>query len=223
MKKLALVLILCALAVGTLASCGSGDGDSTTASTTTSAATTTTASTTESDSTTTTAGTENNPDVTTGDPDTEPSTPPSSDDPDEELGNLTWEDNNDTLRYEITVNDDGSVSVSYTKEPASESMERYGYEGASWANMKADISEAYTGQSKLVMKVQGTAGQNLMIKPFDDAAYQQVLNFDGSEQEITIDLNNVSDDAQMVIIMFGNSGDPDVSGEFTILESGFVD
>ncbi|MGM9637820.1 MAG: hypothetical protein ACI3YK_07555 [Eubacteriales bacterium] len=220
MKKIALVLILCALTIGTLVSCGSGEGDDTT----TEATTTNTAATTTSEAaTTTTEGTEEEPDVTTGDTNSEPSAPASSDDPAEELGNLTWVDNNDTLRYEITVNDDGSVSVSYTKEPASESMERYGYAGASWANMKADISEAYTGQSKLVMKVQGTAGQNLMIKPFDDAAYQQVLNFDGSEQEITIELNNVSDDAQMIIILFGNSGDPDVSGEFTILESGFVD
>lgn len=220
MKKFALVLILCALTVGTLASCGSGEGDTTT---TTAATTTSTAATTTSVATTTsTAGTEKEPDITSGNSESEPSTPDESGET-EEIGNLAWVDNNDTVRYEITENEDGTLSVSFTKEPASESVGRYGYEGASWANMKADISEVYTGQSTFVITVKGTAGQTLLVKPFDDAAFQQSITFNGEEQTLEIDISSAGSDANMSIILFGCGGDPDVSGEFTILASGFAD
>ena len=158
------------------------------------------------------------PDATTNLPD-EPETPDVPDTPEKTV--LEWYDNNEGLGkqyYDITVNADGSVHVAYTKQTAAEAESSWGY---SWANMAADISEAYTDQTKLVLKVQGTAGKTILVKPFDSQTFEQTVTFDGSEQTVTITLNNVPADAARSIIIFGEGGAVDTSGEFTILDAYF--
>ncbi|MBQ8287543.1 MAG: hypothetical protein IJX76_02085 [Clostridia bacterium] len=134
---------------------------------------------------------------------------------------LTWYDNNEGLGkqyYDITVNADGSVHVAYTKQTAAEAESSWGY---SWANMAADVSEVYTDQTKLVLKVQGTAGKTILVKPFDNQTFEKTVTFDGSVQTVTITLNNVPGDAPRSIIIFGDGGAVDTSGSFTILDAYF--
>lgn len=259
--KIALFLLVSALTVATLASCGSDSAETTTAKkndtpinttadqttsenkgtttapqTTNSAETTsgaqttgeapeTTPATTDGEAAPSTPATTEGEGETTTKPETSesqavPSTPETPD-----VASVTgWVDNNgDDVSYEITVNADGTVKVSYTKEDYASAEAKYGYAGFSWVNMKADISESYTGQSKLVMKIKGESGKSLLIKPFDDQAFEKTMNFDGSEQEITIELNNVKADANKVIILFGDGGATDTTGEFTIIEAYFAD
>ncbi len=238
MKKIALFLLVSAMTIATLASCGSDSEGTTTAAKSSntpvnSSATTTSdkpATTTSSKPATTTNGT---PDTTTAStPATTtvstPATTTGNDQPDTPAkASITgWADNNEedgNVYYEITANSDGTVKVDYTKEDYDYAANRYGYAGFSWVNMKVDISDVYTGQSKLVLKIKGESGKSLLIKPFDDQAYEKTMNFDGTEQELTIDLNNVKADANKVIIMFGDGGATDSTGTFTILEAYFAD
>ena len=160
------------------------------------------------------------PDATTNLPD-EPETPDVPDTPEKTV--LEWYDNNGDqgVFYEISVNADGTTKVAYTKETYDDALANYGYAGYSWVNMAADISEAYTNQTKLVMKVQGVAGKTVLIKPFDSQSFEKTVTFDGSEQTVTFTLNNVSATASRVIIIFGDGGAVDTSGEFTILDAYF--
>lgn len=227
MKKIALFLLISAMTLTALTACGD-NGDTTTKGSTNSGGATnsTPAQTTlrKRETTTTNSALRTTPATSE---DESPDTPEPTGTP---IDN--WLDNNQEdpyypggkTFYEITKNEDGSFTVDYTKEPASECEAHYGYAGTdSWANMKADISEIYTGQTKLVMKVKGESGRSLMIKPFDSTDYQQTLTFDGTDQEITLDLSNPPADANKVIILFGDGGAADVTGTFTILEAYLAD
>ncbi len=170
------------------------------------------------------------PEVTTTEGNTDPETPEvtttegntDSETPEvPEKTVLTWYDNNEQLGkqyYDITVNADGSVHVAYTKQTAAEAESSWGY---SWANMAADISEVYTDQAFFVIKVQGTAGKTILVKPFDSQSYEKTLTFDGTEQTFTFELKNVPATAAKSIIIFGEGGAVDTSGEFTILDAYF--
>lgn len=231
MKKIALLLLVSALSVMTLASCASDNGGTTTdGKTSTPAATTSGAQTTEEPATTTAepATTTADPATTTAEPAT--TTTESATTTEQNEGNdpetaekafiTVWEDNNgDDVFYEITTNEDGTVTVDYTKEDYASAEARYGYAGASWVNMKADISEIYNGQTKLVLKIKGESGKSLLIKPFDDQYFEKTLDFDGNEQTIELDITEPYDDADLVIIFFGDGGATDVSGTFTIIEA----
>ncbi len=234
MKK-ALSLILAGMILSAvLVACGGENEDATTpANTTPEAPVTTTAAivgvtTTEDPNGTKAPETDGNTPVVTDDGDTTPDPDATTNLPDEpetpdvpEHTALEWYDNNEGLGkqyYNITVNADGTVHVAYTKQTAEEAESSWGY---SWVNMAADISEAYTGQTKLVLKVQGTAGKTILVKPFDNQTFEQTVAFDGSEQTVTIALNNVPVDAARSIIIFGEGGAVDTSGEFTIIDAYF--
>ncbi|MBQ8383082.1 MAG: hypothetical protein IJX47_07765 [Clostridia bacterium] len=166
--------------------------------------------------TTNAGGSEETPEVTTGNEGVEnPDVP--------EQTALVWYDNNGDqgTYYEITVNADGATEVSYTKETYDDALAQYGYAGYSWVNMAADISEVYTDQATFVIRVQGEAGKTLLIKPFDNQSFEQTVNLDGSVQTFTFTLNNVPADAARSIIIFGDGGAVDTSGEFTILDAYF--
>lgn len=208
MKKVLIALLTLTLAM-TAVACGSDDADA--ANTTENTAATTAAPATTAAQTT--AATTEEPEVDTPAPEIEFTVYP-----------LAWADNNgDTTYYEITANDDGSTHVVYTMETYDDAFAHYGYGGFSWVNMAADVSEYYNGQTKFIMKVKGLAGDNLLIKPFDDQALEQTITFDGSEQVVEFDLTGVSDPASTYIILFGAGGVCDASGEFDIISAGFVE
>lgn len=212
MKKVLIALLTLTLAV-TAVACGSDDAETTTAANTTDKVAVTTVA-------TTTTTPENDAATTTTTPATETPAP----EVEFTVYPLAWADNNgDTTYYEITANDDGSTHVVYTMETYDDAFANYGYGGFSWVNMAADVSEYYNGQTKFVMKVKGLAGDNLLIKPFDDQALEQTITFDGSEQVVEFDLTGVSDPASKYIILFGAGGVCDASGEFDIISAGFVE
>lgn len=217
MKK-TLALILAGLTLtAMLAACGGESEDTTAASTTETPATTTT----KAPDTTTTAATttgktpDTDPEVTTTEGNGDINTP-------EVNQNLTWYDNNGDQGtfYVITDGENGAVNVSYTMETAAEAEATNGYPGWSWVNMAADVSEAYDGQTKFVMKIKGEAGDVLWIKPFDDQAFEQTITLDGSEQTITFNIGSAQP-ANLKIIIFGGGAKPDTSGEFTIVSAYF--
>ncbi len=158
------------------------------------------------------------PNVTTEAPVTADTPTP---DPEPEAALLKWEDNNgDQKYYEITENEDGTVSVAYTKQPLSECADTW---NLSFVNMKADISGIYTGQTTFTIKVKGPAGEMILVKPFDDQQFEKEIVFTGEAQEVSFSLEQVPAGASMNIIIFGAGGTPDVSGEFTIISANFAD
>lgn len=213
MKK-RLSLLLTGMILLGLVSCGSTDqGTDPTTAGTTNVASTTVATTTKTTVTTTKTP------VTTAAPETsEVPTKP------EDAVALDWFDNNgDIAYYEIDKQDDGTVRVSYTKESYEDAAQKYGYAGYSWVNMAADMAVAFENQSTLVFKVQGTAGEKLLIKPFDDQKYEKTIVFTGEVQVIELDVSSVSAVESTYLILMGAAGATDVSGEFTIIDTYFVD
>ena len=199
MKKTLSMLLAGLMLASLLASCGGDDAATTTTGSTTTASTTTTATTTTA-ATTTTEKTE------------EPDAPKVYD-------NLEWYDNNGDqgTYYVITEGENGGVDVVYAMESYDDAAAHYGYEGWSWVNMAADISNEFNEtHTTFVLVVQGTAGETILVKPLDCQPLEKTVTFDGSVQTITFDVTNVTGDNAPYIIIFGAGGKPDAAGEFTI-------
>lgn len=203
MKKLFVLMMAGLLTASLLTACGDSDSAETTTGATTTASTTTKR-------------------VATAAPVIEPEPVVVPEKPADALP-FNWVDNNgDTVYYEITTQEDGSVKVNYTTESYADALANYGYAGYSWVNMAADVSESFTGQTELVLKLQGTAGETILIKPFDDGNLEETIIFDGTVQEIVMDVSGAVSPDSTYIIIFGSAGATDAVGEFTILDAYFA-
>lgn len=111
---------------------------------------------------------------------------------------------NDLGTYAISIVGDGSITVDYTKVA-----------GQEWSFMNADFAEYNVeGLNTLTIVVQGTAGKSILIKPNDNGALEQTVNFDGTVQTIVITNESFNN-----IIIFAEGGVTDVSGTFTIVSA----
>lgn len=210
MKKFLILMMAGLMLAGLMTSCGNSDSAETTTDATTTIATTTIATTTKKVVT--------NAPVINPEPITTPEKPA-------DAVAFTWEDNNTAMGqvfYEITAQDDGSVKVNYTTESYADALANYGYAGYSWVNMAANVAEIFDGQTKLILKVQGTEGESILVKPFDDSNLQETVTFDGNVQEFVLDVSGAIDPASTYIIIFGAAGATDAAGEFTIVDAYFA-
>lgn len=82
-----------------------------------------------------------------------------------------WIDNDGGV-YTITE-DAGVTTVSWTGRTAN------------WAFLKNIFDENLANHNMITITVQGTAGQQLIIKPNDNNAYEQTITFDGTAQTFT--------------------------------------
>jgi hypothetical protein len=108
---------------------------------------------------------------------------------------------NDPGTYAFTTNADGSVTVDYTKAS-----------GQEWSFMTTTFDQnALYGQNTIMLSIQGTSGDSILIKPNNDNNLQQTLTFDGTVQTVTI----TSDTLQSLLI-FADPGNAPSTGTFTI-------
>jgi hypothetical protein len=114
--------------------------------------------------------------------------------------NMGWTDGDGA--YTVTEQSDGSVDVEYDKAP-----------GQEWNNMQLVIPEAYQGYNKLQVVIQGTDGQNFIIKPNDDAALEQDITLQ-HDQPYVLDFTN---DGFTNIFLFAMPNVSGVTGTFTIV------
>ena len=122
-----------------------------------------------------------------------------------------WYDNGDNV-YTVTA-DGTAYDVAYASK-------------TEYAAMKALVTgEAIKDMKSIVLTVQGTAGKEIMLKPFDNNTLETRFTFTGEEQELVVDISSVVADldtsAQLPIIIMVEPGVSGASGEFTILSAAF--
>lgn len=122
-----------------------------------------------------------------------------------------WYDNGDNV-YTVTA-DGTAYDVAYASK-------------TEYAAMKALVTgEAIKDMKSVVLTVQGTAGKEIMLKPFDNNTLETRFTFTGEAQELVVDISSVVADldtsAQLPIIIMVEPGVSGASGEFTILSAAF--
>jgi hypothetical protein len=111
---------------------------------------------------------------------------------------------NDPGTYAFTPNADGSVQVDYTKAT-----------GQEWSFMSATFDQnALYGQNTIIIKIQGTSGDSILVKPNNDSNLQQTITFDGTVQTIT-----VTSDTLQSLLIFADPGNAPSTGTFTIMSA----
>lgn len=124
-----------------------------------------------------------------------------------------WYDNDGGI-YSI-VNENGAFKVDYKKTA-----------GQEWTHMYSKVKgEALKTVKKIKFVVVGTAGRQLLIKPFDK--FEKWVDLDGTEQTIEIDIAaNVLADLVATnsykIVLMPEGGKVDVTGTFTIKSCEFI-
>jgi len=109
----------------------------------------------------------------------------------------------ETGTYEFVYNEDGSVTVNYTKTAAQE-----------WTYMIVNYDpELVAGYNTITIVIQGTDGKQAYLKPNDSSAIEQNITFDGTEQ--TFEWTLEAGFSKFVILAEGGVADAD--GTFTII------
>lgn len=81
-----------------------------------------------------------------------------------------------------------------------------------WAFIIYTIEDNLSNHDTLTMVLNGTAGQQVIIKPNDNSAYEQTVTFTGADQTIVFNLT----DTLVKILMFVDPNNGSLSGSFTI-------
>ena len=84
-----------------------------------------------------------------------------------------------------------------------------------WAWLKNDFTMNLSEHNTITMVVKGTAGQQLIIKPNDSAAYEQTITFDGNEQTFTFTLTT----KPTKVILFADPNLGAAEGSFEIISA----
>jgi len=116
--------------------------------------------------------------------------------------NDLWVDNDGGI-YTF-IDNAGVVTVDYTKTA-----------GQEWAFIKAVFAENLLNHDTIELVVQGTIGEQLLIKPNDNGAYEQTITFDGTQQTITFILG----DKPVNILIFVDPINGSLSGSFDIISA----
>ncbi|MDY0294209.1 MAG: hypothetical protein RBQ71_00205 [Acholeplasmataceae bacterium] len=127
--------------------------------------------------------------------------------------NAKWESNDEGI-YEITYDGTDAV-VDYDKGA-----------GLEWAFMRTRVQGDFTDFNYAVFIVTGTAGQKLLIKPNEYNAVEAFIWLDGTEQELVIDLTELTLEQKNAITdfkVFIAAGLAPAAGQLTIHEAYMVD
>ena len=127
--------------------------------------------------------------------------------------NLKWESNDDGI-YVITY-DGTDADVAYDKGA-----------GLEWAFMRTRVQGDFTDFNYAVFKVTGTSGHKLLIKPNEYNAVESFIWLDGTEQELVIDLTELTLEQKNAITdfkVFIAAGLAPAQGTLTIHEAFMVD
>jgi len=116
--------------------------------------------------------------------------------------NLLWEDNDGGI-YTFTDNA-GVMTVDWTKTS-----------GQEWAFVKAVFTENLLNHDTIEIVVQGSVGQQLIIKPNDNSAYEQTVTFDGTVQTFTFTLI----DKPTKVLIFVDPMNGGLTGSFDIISA----
>ena len=106
--------------------------------------------------------------------------------------------------YTPTENTDGSVDVDYNK-----------VDGNQWSVMVVDIPAQYQMLNVLTMVIQGTAGQNFIIKPNDLGSLEQNVTLT-NDQPVTLTFKN---DGFTKIVLFAMPNVAPATGTFKIVSA----
>ncbi|MBN2876325.1 MAG: hypothetical protein JXL85_01605 [Bacilli bacterium] len=117
------------------------------------------------------------------------------------LGN-EWVDNDGGI-YSFT-DTAGVITVDFTKTS-----------GQEWAYIVYTISDNLLYHDTLTMVFNGTTGQQLIVKPNNNGAYEQTLTFDGTNQTLTFTLT----DTLTQIIIFVDPLNGGLTGSFDIVSA----
>ncbi|MFA7106717.1 MAG: hypothetical protein WC154_05400 [Candidatus Izemoplasmatales bacterium] len=117
------------------------------------------------------------------------------------LGN-EWIDNDGGI-YTFTDNS-GVVTVDYLKTA-----------GQEWAFIKYEFDQDLDNHDVLTMVVNGTSGEQLIIKPNDNGTLEQTITFDGTNQTITFNLT----ETLTHIIVFVDPINGELTGSFDIISA----
>jgi hypothetical protein len=107
-----------------------------------------------------------------------------------------WQAN---VQYVITENN-GAYDVTYNKG------------GNPWAFFRVDFLPETFGLNTLTITISGEVGQSVLIKPNDSGALEKTVIFENTEP-VTVEFKA---DTFTTIIVFGNPGDADATGTFTV-------
>lgn len=119
-----------------------------------------------------------------------------------EFTSTNWEDSGDVV-YTILVTD-GVTAVDYNKGVGQEwSFMRLNYEAA-------DIE----GLNTLTLVLDGTSGDQVLIKPNDNGAFEQLVTFGDDPVTVTITMDSLS-----FVVLFAQGGTASVSGSFEVLST----
>ena len=127
--------------------------------------------------------------------------------------NSKWESNDEGI-YEITYEGTDAV-VEYDKGS-----------GMEWAFMRTRVQGDFTDFNYAVFTVTGTAGHKLLIKPNEYNAVESFIYLNGTEQEIVIDLTELTLAEKNAIVdfkVFIAAGLAPASGEVTFHDAFMVD
>lgn len=113
-----------------------------------------------------------------------------------------WVDNDGGI-YTFT-NDLGVVTVDYDKNSEQ-----------AWAYILNTFTEDLTNLDVIELVVQGTAGEQLLIKPNNNNAYEQTITFDGTIQTVTV----VVPEKLVNLLIFVDPFTGTLSGQFTIVSA----
>ncbi|MCK9536883.1 MAG: hypothetical protein M0R05_04805, partial [Bacilli bacterium] len=102
---------------------------------------------------------------------------------------------------------DGKVTVDFSKGA-----------GKEWAFIKTVFEADLSNHNTIILKVKGTVGQQLLVKPNDKSAFEKTIDFTGEEQEIVFTLT----EAPKMILMFADPFNGALTGSFEIISAKVV-
>ncbi len=114
--------------------------------------------------------------------------------------NEGWIDNSGDDLYTFTK-EAGIVTINYERTNAQV-----------WEFIKLEFTEDLSSYNVLEMIVKGEAGKQIIIKPNDDGAYEKTITFDGTNQTVTFELDNVLER----ILIFVDPLEGSLTGSFEI-------
>lgn len=118
-----------------------------------------------------------------------------------------WYDRMSGKVYTVTESQ-GVYTVNYTKK----------YD-TSYYGLQALVTGDMTSFKTFRITLKGTAGETVLVKPFNANAFEQLVTFDGTEQEIVIDITKADVDATQPIIIIAAPGSDVGTGTFQILST----
>ncbi|MDD4077757.1 MAG: hypothetical protein PHT03_07285, partial [Bacilli bacterium] len=119
--------------------------------------------------------------------------------------NKDWVDNDGGI-YTFTEAD-GKVTVDFSKGA-----------GKEWAFIKTVFEADLSNHNTIILKVKGTVGQQLLVKPNDNGAFEKTIDFTGEEQEVVFTLT----EAPKMILMFADPFNGALTGSFEIISAKVV-